>query len=89
MSLQYLERLLLRTSRSLKETPRSEDRLVRQWTIHSPPKLKELLLWTKAFKGGINGERMVKWFREGTDCRWRKTFDQPGVGGRVDDGAFV
>jgi len=74
---------------SLKETPSSEDGLVRQWTILSPPKLKELLLWTKAFKGSTNGERIVTWLCEEMDCRWHKTFEQPGEDGRVDGGAFM
>jgi hypothetical protein len=106
----FLERLLIRSSRSLGERPNEnwlgpvqpkhevlesvrhcqrEDDQVRQWLLVSPPHLTDVIVWTKAFAGGVKGERMVAWQRDIMGFQWHKGFDQPIEGGEVDRGAFV
>jgi hypothetical protein len=66
-----------------------EDDQVRQWLLVSPPHLTEVIVWTKAFTGGVKGEHMVTWQHDIVGFQWHKVFDQPIEGGEVDQGAFV
>jgi len=111
LSFRRIERLLIRTSRSIiPEGTESEDGLgweddmslyqrqqedsvVRKWLVFPPPSLIEFRIWTKAFKGHTNGERMAVWMpsyneRLGRD-QWQEVRDHPFEGKEVDDGSFI
>ena len=81
-SLRCLERLLLRTWRSLREAPSIEDTLVREWLISSPPVLREVIVWTKALTSATSGtsERLAKWRPEvqGLGVGWHLAYEQNG-----------
>ena len=70
-----------------------EDRVVRRWLVFPPPSLTEFRIWTRAFKGHTNGERMAVWMpsyneRLGRD-QWQEVRDHPFEGEEVDDGSFI
>jgi hypothetical protein len=76
-SLRCLERLLLRTRRSLREVPSNEDTFVREWLLNSPPVLGEVIIWTRALTSATGGtdERLVNWHPDGQGG-WRKQYEQ-------------
>ena len=106
LSFRRIERLLIRTSRSITpedglgwedEVPlhqrQQEDSVVRKWLVFPPPSLTEFRIWTKAFKGHTNGERIAVWMpsyneRLGRD-QWQEVRDCPFEGEEVDDGSFI
>jgi len=78
-SLACLEQLLLRTWRSLRESPSSEDAFVRSWLLNSPPVLNETMIWTGALASAAGGTgRLVKWRAEEQGIVWRKVYEQNG-----------
>jgi hypothetical protein len=79
-----LEQLRLRSWRSLRETPSSEDGFIRTWLINSPQSLSSVKIWTKAYTGGA-GERLTTWSAEVVG-RWRKDYEQEG---EVDESDFL
>lgn len=90
-SLVCLERLLLRFSHFLREEAGEEDYLIRTWLIHSPPELKEVVIWIKALANktpDTGVQRLVQWRRK--EIRggwyWEKTFEQIG---EIDIGYFM
>jgi hypothetical protein len=52
-----------------------EDDKVRRWLLlFSPPCLTQVVIWTKVFAGGAEGERIVDWRHNG--LQWYKDHDQ-------------
>ena len=65
--------------------------MVLRWLISPPPKLTDFLIWTKAFAGRTNGERMVVRKLDshlGYD-RWKVAYDHPIRGTEVCGGNFI
>lgn len=87
-SLGCLERLLLRTQRSLREAASSEDVFVHGWLLSSPPVLSEVIIWTKMLSSAASGtgERLVKWRPKVRGIGWWKAYEQNG---NVDEGDFI
>ena len=72
-----------------------EDDVVRRWLVSPPPALHGILIWTKAFAGRTNGERMaVRVLKDnsyeywGYD-RWEVVHDHPIEGEEVCGGDFI
>ncbi len=86
-SLRYLERLLLRTWRSFREVPSSEDAFVREWLLSSPPVLDEVIIWTKALTSATSGtdEHLVSWRPQVQGIGWWKAYEQNG---KVEESSF-
>ena len=68
-----------------------ENDVVRRWLISPPPFLTDFLIWTKAFAGRTNGERMTVRMldkRRGYN-QWKVIYDHPIRGREVCDGMFI
>jgi hypothetical protein len=70
---------------------RREDDVLRRWLVFPPPFLAEVQVWTKAFAGRMNGERMtvrkLTYSRWGT--QWEMVSDKPIKGEEVCGGEFI
>jgi len=70
-----------------------EDRVVRRWLISPPNSLIQILIWTKAFAGRTNGERLADWslrYDEHRGCRqWDIFQNHPMKGEEVCGGIFI
>jgi hypothetical protein len=72
-SLRYLKRFLLRSWRSLREGNSVEDIFVHQWLILSPPKLRDVIVWTGARQ---DQGRVAMWEFNDERGVWLKHFEQ-------------
>jgi hypothetical protein len=72
---------------------RREDVVIRDWLVFPPPSLTEVRIWTKAFAGRTNGERMSTWVPSSSrywDCdRWEVAENRPIEGEEVCGGDFI
>lgn len=68
-----------------------EDNVVRRWLTFLPPSLTEVQIWTKAFAGRANGERMAVWmYSERRGFRgWEVVRNHPIEGEEVCGGSFI
>lgn len=72
-----------------------EDDVIRRWLVATPPALCGILIWTKAFAGRINGERMaVRTLKDDSDNywgydQWKILHDHPIKGEEVCGGDFI
>jgi hypothetical protein len=71
-----------------------EDNVIRQWLVMYPPCLRELRIWTKAFAGRTNGERLVGWMLKGyidgrSGPQWEVVDNHPIIGEEVSGGDFI
>lgn len=94
-SLEHWEEELLLEDDMLKlvHQHQQEDSMVRGWLVFPPTSLREFWIWTKAFKGHMNGERMAIWmpsYDERRDCnQWQIVPDHSSKGEGVCDGDFI
>ena len=86
-SLSYLKCFLLRSWRSIREDEGTEDMLVRQWLINSPPKLHNVLVWTGAHQnhGCMVGLELDQYGRWG----WRKSYKRVIMNAETNDVLFI
>ena len=70
-----------------------EDGVVRRWLVFPPPSLTEIVVWTKAFAGRMNGERMAAWMLKCDERRgrswWEVVRNHPVKGEEVYGGDFI
>lgn len=112
LSFKHLQRLLIRTSRSitvpssgskdglqlgdeesklelkLAHQREQEDDVVRRWLVFLPSSLTETRVWTKAFAGRANGERMAVWMPK-NNYQWEVICNHPIKGEEVCGGDFI
>lgn len=72
---------------------RQEDNVVRDWLVSPPDHLNDIVVWTKAFAGRTNGERMVFRTRMPNESQgyndWEVVRDDPIKGKEVCSGSFM
>jgi len=83
-SLVFLERFSLRVGRPFRVTYSSEDALVRQWLIRSPPSLNYFIVWTGALQ---SVGRVVHW-QLADGMNWVKILDNKRASMRKIDAAL-
>ena len=88
----WLEDKELKMELKLAHQRQREDGVVRRWLVFPPPSLTEIVVWTKAFAGRTNGERMAAWMPkcERRGCsQWEVVRNHPIKGEEVYGGDFI
>ena len=89
----HLEDEELELELKLAHQRQQEDMVVRRWLIRPPDSLTQVLIWTKAFTGRTNGERLADWglrYDESWGSRqWVVFRNRPAKDEEVCGGVFI